>query len=188
MENLQYVGLKLHFRSKLSSIQLVSLVSSRDWKEFGNEACNLKLVEDLKTLEDIGVEVTRPVKKTVKAGLCYIVGDNLGQHALAEMSQCFSSGMICRWCCSTYKDCCEKGNCFEGRGGYCAPRTSKGWYDEQVVRAEQGETTESGIKGRCVFNRCKSFHNIGQQPPCLGWGVKAKLMHRDLLNVFLLLS
>ena len=169
-----FFGSVLLFRSKLSSIQLVSLVSSRDWKEFGNETCNLKLVEDLKTLEDVGIEVTHPVNKTVKAGLCYIVGDNLGQHALAEMSQCFSSGMICRWCYSTYKESCENGNCFDGRGGYFAPRTSRDWYDEEAIKADQGEPNESGIKGRCVFNRCKSFHNIGQQPPCLGWVVKTQ--------------
>ena len=67
------------FRTKVKSIQLVSLVLSRHWKEYGNYKCNQRLIQDLKELEENGLEVEKPVKSTVKAGLYCIVGDNLGQ-------------------------------------------------------------------------------------------------------------
>ena len=83
-------------RSKTQSIQLVSIVPSKHWKKYGNMECNRRLVEDLHLLETEGVATSVPTDKIVKAGLLYIVGDNLGQHTIAEMSQNFSSGQICR--------------------------------------------------------------------------------------------
>ena len=59
-------------------------------------------VEELKKLEDVGIEIDKPVKKTLKAGVAYLVGENLGQHTLAEMNHRFSAGCICRWCTVTY--------------------------------------------------------------------------------------
>ena len=67
-------------------------------------SCNRKLVEDLKMLETEGIDVEKPTKRVVKAGLQFIVGDNLGAHNLAEMNQVFSSGNICRWCKANYDD------------------------------------------------------------------------------------
>ena len=72
------------FRCKVKSTQLCSLVLSRYWKKHGNDACNRNLVNDLKELENVGVEINKPSKKIIKAGLCLIVGDNLGQHQLGK--------------------------------------------------------------------------------------------------------
>ena len=38
-------------RSRVKSIQLVSLVMSKTWKKFGNEMCNARLIADLAELE-----------------------------------------------------------------------------------------------------------------------------------------
>lgn len=65
-------------RSKVQSIQLVSLVPSKVWKEYGNEKCNKKLIDDLIKLETEGIVVDVPTKKVVRAGLLFVVGDNLG--------------------------------------------------------------------------------------------------------------
>ena len=62
----------------------MSLVLSRYWKKNGNEACNKNFVDDMKRLEVEGVKVEKPYEKTVKVGLAYLVGDNLGQHSIAE--------------------------------------------------------------------------------------------------------
>ena len=43
---------------------------------------------------------------TVKAGLAYIIGDNLGQHTIAELNQAFSCANICHWCKISYI-CCD---------------------------------------------------------------------------------
>ena len=53
-------------RSKVNAIQLVSLVLSRYWKKYGNEACNKNFVDDMKRLQVEGVKVEKPYEKTVK--------------------------------------------------------------------------------------------------------------------------
>ena len=63
-------------RSKTRSIQLISLVSSKLWKKYGNLATNKHLLDDLKRLEEEGIMVRKPFQRIVKAGLCVIVGDN----------------------------------------------------------------------------------------------------------------
>ena len=71
-------------RSKVKSVQLVSLVRSKFWKKHGNLKTNQRLLDDLKYLEEVGVEVTKPSNRFVKAGLMAFVGDNLGLHQLGE--------------------------------------------------------------------------------------------------------
>ena len=155
-------------RSKVKSIQLVSLVLSKVWKKHGNEACNRRFVADLKELEDVGIQINVPVKKTIKAGLAYLVGDNLGQHNLAEMNQCFSAGCICRWCKATYED--VTGSCFWDDQDISKPAE---WtvdaYDNYADLAGEEEDQETyGVKRHCTFNQLQAFHCIKQCPPCLG--------------------
>ena len=148
-------------RSKVNSIQLVSLVLSRYWKKNGNEACNKNFVDDMKRLEVEGVNVEKPYEKTVKVGLAYLVGDNLGQHSIAEMSTCFSSGQICRWCLACYGPVCQEGKCYAGAEGYEPELWSVDKYDEIANKVEQDERDDTlGVKGRCTFNQLTSFHCI----------------------------
>ena len=162
-------------RSKVNSIQLVSLVLSRFWKKHGNVACNKNFVEDLKHLEVEGMKISKPCDKTVKVGLAYIVGDNLGQHSLAEMSASFSSGQICRWCKADYRSVCQEGKSYKGcEEGYEPDDWTVESYNESADKAdsenEEGDDTY-GIKGHCTFNQLESFHCINQMPPCLGHDV-----------------
>ena len=159
-------------RSKVKSIQLVSLVPSKLWKKHGNEKCNAELIKDLHELESRGVEVNVPEHKVVKAALCYIVGDNLGLHQLAELSASFSSGYICRVCQIEYKDACQNhriySNCEEG---FQPDSFTKENYDTFANLAEEnGEASAEtrGIKGKCIFNSLKSYHCVDGMPPCLG--------------------
>ena len=158
-------------RSKVQSIQLVSLVTSKVWKKHGNAECNAKFISDLKVLEDLGMKIMKPFETTLKVGLAYIIGDNLGQHNLMEYSQCFSSGPICRWCHTTYNEACKKGLIYSGSSDEFKP---KPWtiedYDTNAGLAEEAEGVidTCGIKKRCTFNQLKSFHCIRQLPPCLG--------------------
>ena len=158
-------------RSKIQSIQLCSLVLSRNWKKYGNEACNRNLIDDLKQLETEGIEISNPDKKLVRAGLAYIVGDNLGQHQVAEMNSVFSSGYICRICNATYKDVCKNHLLYSGcKDGYKTEILSEAQYDAYADKASEGEATSEtqGIKKHCVFNELRSFHSVTQLPPCLG--------------------
>ena len=158
-------------RSKVNSIQLVSLVKSKVWKKYGNKLCNENLISDLRMLETEGVAVDIPTKKTVRAGLQFVVGDNLGQHNIAELNQSFSSGHICRWCKITYNEACREGLAYaDCKDGFCPDRWTVTEYDEKATEAVEGAnvTDTYGIKGNCVFNQLKSFHCVLQLPPCLG--------------------
>ena len=158
-------------RTKVKSVQLVSLVLSKHWKTYGNEACNRQLVDDLKDLEVNGIEINKPSKKVVKAGLALIVGDNLGQHQLGEFSSSFSSGYICRVCNATYADVCKNhyiySECVEG---YQTELLTRSTYDKYADLAmENGPSVETmGIRGRCIFNELLSFHCVDQLAPCVG--------------------
>ena len=135
MTNLQ---IQPALRSKVQSIQLVSLVSSKIWKEYGNKRCNKKLVDDLKTLETEGISIDVPTKKVVRAGLQFVVGDNLGQHNLAEMNQVFSSGFICRWCKISYEDACKKSLCYRDcQDGFRPEEWTTEDYDMCADKAEE---------------------------------------------------
>ena len=152
-------------RSKVSSIQLVSLVLSRHWKKFGNSLCNQRFISDLQDLETNGLDISKPVKTVRKVGLMYIMGDNLGAHTISELSQSFSSGLICRWCKASYQEVCKDA---------CAYRECRDdvWTREDYNRlASEALATGDeidGVKGHCAFNKLRSFHCIGQLPPCLG--------------------
>ena len=159
-------------RSKVHSIQLVSLVRSTFWKKNGNATCNDKFIKDLKSLEEDGLRVASPVDSTVKVGLAYIVGDNLGQHNLSEISQSFSSGLICRWCKATYEDVCRESLCYSGcKEGFNPEKWTVEEYNRNADLAEESDGNDvdtCGVKRHCTFNQLTSFHCVNQMPPCLG--------------------
>jgi hypothetical protein len=80
-------------RSKTENKFLVLSVKNMHVKTYRQEIYK-PLLEDLKKLES-GVTMNG---KMVKAGLLCHLGDNLEAHIIAGMSQCFSSGYVCRMC------------------------------------------------------------------------------------------
>jgi len=83
-----------HIRTHVNSIYLVALYKE---KNFDHKSVYGKIVEDLKVLETDGVSI--PEHGTVKAGLVYISGDNLGHHAVGGFNENFSRSIyFCRYC------------------------------------------------------------------------------------------
>ena len=175
---------KSALRSKIKSVQLVSLVKSKYWKKHGNLKTNRRLLDDLKYLEEIGVEINIPSKKTVKAGLAVIVGDNLGLHQLGEFNACFSSGQICRICKATYSEVCKEHKVYAGIvDGFDPGLFTKTVYDDAAKLADLngGASTETcGIKTHCIFNSLQSFHCSQSMPPCLGHDFFEGVMSYDV--------
>ena len=160
------------FRTRIKSIQLCSLVLSRHWKKYGNEPTMRNLLDDLIDLETVGLKVDRPSPRTYKAGVAVVVGDNLGQHQLAEMNSVFSSGFICRFCDATYDDVCKNNKVYSG----CDETYVTEMMTEQKYNAcadlavENGEPSKDscGIKGHCLLNQLQSFHCANNLAPCMG--------------------
>ena len=159
-------------RSKIQSVQLVSIVKSKLWKKHGNMKTNRRLLSDLKILETDGIVINKPVKKTVKAGLMVIVGDNLGLHQLSELNCCFSNGHICRICKVTYEEVCKQNLLYSGVEDEFEPELfTEATYDALANKAETeggGSKETCGIKANCIFNSLESFHCTSGMPPCLG--------------------
>ena len=150
----------------------VSLIRSKFWKKHGNLETNKRLLDDLKHLEKVGIEITKPNKKIVKAGLAVFVGDNLGLHQLGEFNSVFSSGKICRICKAEYKDVCKDHHLYAGIEDDFNPELfTTSVYDELANTADVngGASDESlGIKTHCIFNSLEAFHCTTGMPPCLG--------------------
>ena len=159
-------------RSKIQSVQLVSIVKSKLWKKHGNMKTNRRLLSDLKVLESEGIVINKPVKRTIKAGLMVIVGDNLGLHQLSELNCCFSSGHICRICQATYEQVCKQNLLYSGVEEQFKPKLfTEAAYDDLANKAETeggGSKETCGIKASCIFNSLESFHCSTGMPPCLG--------------------
>jgi hypothetical protein len=86
-------------RSKIENKFLVLSVKNTDLKTFRQDIYK-PLLDDLKRLET-GITVNG---KKVKAGLLCHLGDNLEAHVVAGLSQCFSTGYVCRQCHIQYAD------------------------------------------------------------------------------------
>ena len=144
-------------RSKVQSSQLLALIKSEDWKKYGNSVFFKRFIDDMKDLESDGLSIDVPMSQIVKAGLVYIIGDNLGQHSISELNQCFSSGNICRWCLGSYKDICKDSmNFFDWREGVDVPEEwTEELYDASASKAEAGDDEDGtfGVKRHCTFNQ-----------------------------------
>ncbi|KAJ8048445.1 hypothetical protein HOLleu_00769 [Holothuria leucospilota] len=93
--------------STLNHFYLAALYKSSDVAEFGFDVVLRPLVDDLKQLEESGLEITCQGKNgTVKLGLAQVVGDNLGIHSLFGFAQGFTANLLCRKCKSHRDDQC----------------------------------------------------------------------------------
>ncbi|KAK3919983.1 Catalase-peroxidase [Frankliniella fusca] len=147
-----------HLRTHTSTIFLVALCKKKD---FNHESLYGYIIEKLKPLESTGIAI--PGHGIVKAGLVFVVGDNLGSHELGGFNENFSKAQyFCRYCCISRKQ-------FESTYGY--------FYKSEERRAENyeaaiGQThinTKKGIRFDSAFNALESFHVCeGGVPPCFG--------------------
>lgn len=138
--------------SKLESIFLVLLFNSIDKKQVGNTEIFKNLINEIKDLEENGIEVFIN-DESIKLYFCLalIVGDNLGLHGMMGFSESFVANHPCRFCrCS--KTVCHK-QLFK--------------IDNELRNTENYETdvnTENmsvpGIVERSIWNTIHSFHVV----------------------------
>lgn len=92
-------------RSRTASIQLALVCRSRDVKEFGIDKVLMPMLEDLKELERVGVEI-QGVSRKVRGRLCFVSGDNLASHLLGGFQESFGPTVLrpCRYCMCTNQE------------------------------------------------------------------------------------
>ena len=92
-----------HNRSKVDPMQLVLLCKEKDFKYFKAEKVFHQLVEDVKEIEEKGLDIIcRNNIKHVKGSIIFIAGDNLGSHTIGGFLESFSTpNHWCRFCLIT---------------------------------------------------------------------------------------
>ncbi|XP_044005527.1 uncharacterized protein LOC122850442 [Aphidius gifuensis] len=140
------------YQSTTRSIFHDAVFYSKDREEFGNFAVFKILIEELKFLENTGIELDLPQGKTqlyFKPGL--IVGDNLGLHSLFGFVEGFTANYSCCFCkmdkvqrlLATTEDnfYLRNVNNYNKDPKICNPKTT-------------------GIKEQCCFNGVGDFHVV----------------------------
>lgn len=150
------------YRSVVDAMQLVFFCKEVDFKVFGQQKVFERVINDLKTLEEVGIETSDGV--VWKGALSCILGDNLGSHCIGGFIESFSGTNMCRYCLITSHD-------FKCNAPYAVgkPRT-KEEYDSCIAHLEDHEENHhQGIKFNSCFNSLRYFHVCAPGlPPCLG--------------------
>lgn len=131
--------------SRLENIFVAQVFHSNDRLYFGNEAIFKKIVEELKYLEEVGLDIALTTKNvTVKFILVTLSGDNLGLHGILGLFESFMATNFCRFCLSTKTESetqtCELNNL-----------RMPAEYDQHVE-------DRIGIKEKCIWNSFEYFH------------------------------
>lgn len=151
-----------HFlRSKLYTIQLVSLTNTEVVKELGFEIVFQRLLEDLKKLETEGITVKfEDQVHHFRGSVSTLVADNLAAHEVGGFTTSFSGYRICRFC-----NACKDNFKTQFNEKYFTFR-SVGSYKAQLELVDQNSDLSSiyGIKKNSFLNDLDYFHICWSSP------------------------
>lgn len=164
-------NLPQHCRARTESMQLVLLALQKNVKEFGLKKILQPLIDDLCYLERVGLEVKG---KLYRVQLCFIVGDNLGSHAVGGFTQNFStSAYFCRFCLVTRTQ-------FHEDPTLTGERRSVENYETCFTHDDEGCGMD-GVVCESPFNVLSSFHVCqAGLPPCIGHDMFEGVVQYDL--------
>lgn len=93
-------NLNIEDRSKIDNIQLVLLCEYKHVQHFGMQKIFECVVNDLKKLEEIGIQIqTGASSINIKGSMYAMLGDNLGSHEMLGLSMNFGSKTNCSYWC-----------------------------------------------------------------------------------------
>lgn len=148
--------------SALSSIYLSVLCKTDDVNTYGYDKIFQPLLQDLKTLEDLGVYVPL-LGESLQGTVFSVVADNLGAHSVAGFLQCFSVQYYCRFCTGSSSDI----QLHSVASGAFSLR-SKELHQTRVGQVKDTGSSCFGVKKECVFTKnLFHFHVIFGYPPDL---------------------
>jgi hypothetical protein len=87
--------------SNTDNIHMCILANAADVKKYGLSQVMQPLIDDLKVLQQRGLDVNR---KTFHGFMATFSADNLASHQIGGFREYFSSGNICRFCTVLHKD------------------------------------------------------------------------------------
>jgi hypothetical protein len=78
-------------RTKVDTLQLIMAIRSEDYKQFNKSQCYRKVVDELKLLETVGLDLDG---EKVHAGILYYSADNLEAHDIGGFSATFNHNLF----------------------------------------------------------------------------------------------
>ena len=149
---LTLADLKPSCRFNIDLMQLVMLVKEQNFKQFGQEAVSHPLLQDLMTLEEVGVQLNLTgTNEMVKGTIVIIAGDNFGSHCIGGYTENFSkNNYFCRYCRIDRQSFLQNACCI-------GPARTRESYDNVVKHIDNDHPTY-GIKFPSLFNKLKHFH------------------------------
>lgn len=140
--------------SKLDHIFLASIFKSSDAKVFGNTKTLYPLVQQLKNLEENGIEITIDGKiQQIYFSLALVLGDNLGLNSVLGFTKSFQTTHFCRTCKrskeQTQKDVCEYSEKIRNRQNY---------KEDLLITSKELRLRQTGIEENSIFNELNTFH------------------------------
>ena len=141
--------------SALSSIYLSVLCKTDDVNTYGYDKIFQPLLQDLKTLEELGVYAPL-LGESLKGTVFSVIADNLGAHSVAGFLQNFSGEYYCRFCTGTSSDI----QVHSVASGAFSLRTKE--LHQTHLRQVKDSTSTScfGVKRECVFTQNLSHFNV----------------------------
>lgn len=154
-------NLEPHQRALTENVFLVLLCIEKDFIQFGSDRIFRHLIEDVKMLETDGIKIKNrdePIKGTIFTTL----GDNLGAHQLANITENFSTSQyFCLYCYCTLD---EFYNNPLHKGQLRNPKDHK----MDVDVAIDSNQHQRGVKGKCIFNELNYFNMFDNgAAPCI---------------------
>ncbi|XP_026112913.1 uncharacterized protein LOC113091546 isoform X3 [Carassius auratus] len=143
------------YNSSLLNIHLVTLFHAQDIKTYGFDKILEPLVQDISTLETIGIQIPL-FDQTVYGTIVQVTGDILGVHSLFGFVESFSARYCCRFCLLEKED-------FQTVFSEDRPKMT---VRTKELHAEHCQTMQSnpslpyvmGVKKSCFLNWLQYFH------------------------------
>lgn len=144
-----------YLQSKLKNIHLLALTNAQDTKFYGYNNILYCLVQELKLLEDVGIEIKfLQNQNCLKGSLVALSGDYLGANGMLGMVESCRADNFCRICLI---DRCDISKVFEE--SQVTLRTIYEHYKD-VEKAEATHSIVHGVKSSCILNELTYFNTI----------------------------
>lgn len=145
-------------RSKLDDKYLILLAKTNLVTKFGFQKILEPLLNDVQQLETNGININGTV---MKGSLLFVSGDNLSSHQLGGFRECFTSGLMCRYCMANRNEINDK--CHEEE---FVIRTKQS-HTRHVELLKQDPTLSSvyGVNGESCLSSLDSFDVTQGLPP-----------------------
>ena len=159
---MQLANIPFEYRSRLIDIHLVMVYQANMLATFGYKNLLRPLIDDLKVLEEFGVQISLLEQNYVFRGtLVMVIADNLAAHALSGHFCNFSTVQrFCRFCLLMKNDInSTKLNSFDLRTIVD--------HEQHIKDINVSDDFKSlyGIARDCCFNELKFFHSVTGFPP-----------------------